>query len=54
MTELYALSSYALDDLVEIWNYIRDDDVTAADRVEAELLETFESLARMPGQGHQN
>ncbi len=52
MKELYALSSYALKDLFEIWNYIRVDNPEAADRVEAELLEKCESLARMPGQGH--
>jgi len=52
MKERYALSSYALDDLVEIWYYIRSDDPEAADRVEAELLNKCDSLARMPGQGH--
>jgi|SRR5579863_716553 len=52
MKELYALSSYALNDLFEIWDYIRADNREAADRVEAELLEKCESLARMPGQGH--
>lgn len=52
MKELYALSSYALNDLYEIWDYIRVDNPEAADRVEAELLEKCESLARMPGQGH--
>ena len=52
MKEWYALSSYALRDLVEIWHYIRRDDPDAADRVEAELLDKCESLARMPGQGH--
>ena len=52
MKELYALSSFALRDLFEIWDYIRRDDPDAADRVEAELLEKCESLARMPGQGH--
>jgi plasmid stabilization system protein ParE len=52
MKELYALSSYALKDLFEIWNYIRVNNPGAADRVEAELLEKCESLARMPGQGH--
>lgn len=51
MKDLYALSSYALRDLVEIWNFIRRDDLDAADRVEAEL-DKCESLARMPGQGH--
>ena len=52
MKEWYALSSYALRDLVEIWPYIRRDDPGAADRVEAGLLDKCESLARMPGQGH--
>lgn len=52
MKELYALSSFALHDLFEIWDYIRQDNPTAADRVEAELLEQCESLARMAGQGH--
>jgi plasmid stabilization system protein ParE len=52
MKELYALSSFAVSDLFEIWDYIRTDDQDAADRVEAEILDTCESLARMPGQGH--
>ena len=52
MKELYALSSYALHDLFEIWDHIRQDSPDAADRVEAELLDKCESLARMPGQGH--
>ena len=50
MKELYALSSYAFDDLFEIWDYIRRDSLETA--VEAELLEKCESLARTPGQGH--
>ncbi len=52
MKERYALSSDALRDLIEIWSFIRRDDPEAADRVESELLEMCESLARMPGQGH--
>lgn len=52
MRELYALSSYALKDLFEIWLYIQADNPEAADRVESELLGKCESLARMPGQGH--
>ncbi len=52
MKELYTLSSYALRDLFDICDYIRQDNPDAADRVEAELLEKCESLARMPGQGH--
>ena len=47
-----SLSSYALGDLVKIWQYIQRDDPEAADRVETELLDKCESPARMPGQGH--
>jgi plasmid stabilization system protein ParE len=52
MKELFALSSYALGDLFEIWQHIRQDNPEVADRVESELLNKCESLARMPGQGH--
>ena len=51
MKELYALSSYALRDLVEIWNYIRRDDPGAADRVESELQDKCESLAGCRAKG---
>ncbi|MBI3694238.1 MAG: type II toxin-antitoxin system RelE/ParE family toxin [Acidobacteria bacterium] len=40
------------EDLFEIWSYIARDSVAAANRVESELFETFEALARTPGQGH--
>jgi len=52
MKELCALSSDALRDLFEIWDYICSDSREAADRVEAELLDKCASLAQMPGQGH--
>jgi len=52
MKEPGGLSSQALHDFFEMWDYIRQDNPAAADRAEAELLETCESLARMPGQGH--
>ena len=45
MKELYALSSYALRDLLELWDYIRKDDPETADRVEAELLRKKRNLA---------
>ena len=48
----YDLSPKAEDDLFEIWSTIAADSVTAADRVEDELLRTFTSLAGFPGQGH--
>ena len=43
MRELYALSSYALADLVEIWFHIRSDNPDAADPVEVELLDKCEA-----------
>ncbi|MEO7649344.1 MAG: type II toxin-antitoxin system RelE/ParE family toxin [Bryobacteraceae bacterium] len=48
----YELSPEAENDMFEIWSAIAEDSVTAADRVEEELLRTFASLADFPGQGH--
>lgn len=39
-------------DLTEIWEYIADDNLDAADRWITHLREAFESLARAPGIGH--
>jgi plasmid stabilization system protein ParE len=49
---LYQVSSEAQDDLFEIWQKIAEDSVDLANRIEAEFYSLFESLARMPGQGH--
>lgn len=38
----------ALSDLEGIWNYISDDSVDAANRVESAILSACESLARHP------
>ncbi|MGH9563007.1 MAG: type II toxin-antitoxin system RelE/ParE family toxin, partial [Terracidiphilus sp.] len=35
-----------------IWEYIAGDDIEAADRWDARLLEAFGMLARAPGIGH--
>ncbi len=48
----YLLSPEADNDLLEIWSWIARDSVELADRVDSELREVFEGLARMPGQGH--
>ena len=48
----YELSPEAENDIFEIWSAIAGDSVTAADRVEDELLRTFASLAGFSGQGH--
>ncbi|MFN0103297.1 MAG: type II toxin-antitoxin system RelE/ParE family toxin [Bryobacteraceae bacterium] len=47
----YELSPEAETDIFEIWRVIAENGVAAANRVEDELLETFGSLARFPGQG---
>ncbi len=49
---LYQISSEAQDDLFEIWQRIAVDSVDLANRIEAEFYSLFDSLARMPGQGH--
>jgi toxin ParE1/3/4 len=48
----YDVSSEAQNDLFEIWERIADDSVTLANRIEDEFHELFDSLGRMPGQGH--
>lgn len=48
----YSISPQAVEDLFEIWQYIAGDSEDAANRVEAEFYQLFDSLARMPGQGH--
>lgn len=48
----YELSAEAQNDMFDIWSRIAADSVTLADRIESELYGVFESLARMPGQGH--
>jgi plasmid stabilization system protein ParE len=48
----YALSSEALVDLDEIWEFIAQDDVEAAGRWIAKLLDTCEIVARNPHVGH--
>lgn len=49
----YLVSPEANSDIFEIWRWIAKDSVELADRVDAELHDIFEALARMPGLGHQ-
>ena len=44
----YQLTPQALGDLDEIWEYIAEDSVKAANRVELAILSACESLARHP------
>ena len=39
-------------DLDEIWEFIRVDNLAAADKVVAEILSVIRSLVSFPGQGH--
>jgi plasmid stabilization system protein ParE len=48
----YVLGRDAEQDLVDLWDYIAEDNVDAADRLIAQLFEVFETLARNPGMGH--
>ena len=39
-------------DLAEIWEYIADEDASAADRMIADIRHTLETLVPFPHQGH--
>jgi plasmid stabilization system protein ParE len=48
----YVLGVGAELDLDEIWEYIAEDNIDAADSWIARLFDAFEALARTPGLGH--
>jgi antitoxin ParD1/3/4/toxin ParE1/3/4 len=48
----YVLSVGAELDLNEIWEYIADDNIDAADRWIGKFFDAFEALANSPGIGH--
>jgi len=48
----YVLSTGAELDLDEIWEYIANDNINAADRWIDKLFDAFEVIARNPGIGH--
>jgi len=52
MEPLYNVSAEAQNDLFEIWRRIAENSVGLANRIEEEFDQLFESLGRMPGQGH--
>jgi len=41
------------DDIFEIWRFIADDNIEAANRVETEIWDAFAELAKFPEMGHQ-
>jgi toxin ParE1/3/4 len=48
----FVLHPEAYADLDEIWEYIADDNLDAADRVIEEIYQTIRSLVAFPHQGH--
>jgi plasmid stabilization system protein ParE len=48
MSTAFQLTPRALDDLSEIWRYIAEDNIGAANRVESAILSACHSLARYP------
>ncbi len=48
----YTLSVDADFDLDDIWEYIAEDNIDAADRWIEKLFDAFEVLGRTPGMGH--
>jgi antitoxin ParD1/3/4/toxin ParE1/3/4 len=48
----FILSPQAFRDIDEIWEFIAEDNLDAADRVRDEIFTACEKLAEMPGMGH--
>lgn len=48
----YILSVDADFDLDDIWEYIAEDNIDAADQWIGKLFDAFEALGRSPGMGH--
>src|SRR5271166_5709540 len=48
----YALHPEARGDLDEIWEFIRAENLAAADKVIAEILDAIDALVPFPGRGH--
>ena len=48
----YIIAPRALADLDDIWLYIAQDSISAADHVLDEIYAAIKKLAQMPGMGH--
>ncbi len=48
----FKLSPEALSDIEEIWEFISNDNLDAADRVRDEIFNACDKLADVPGMGH--
>jgi toxin ParE1/3/4 len=51
---IYRLTKAASEDLLEIWNYIATDNLTAADKLIDDIYEAFDLLAENPEIGRKN
>jgi len=51
MSTPFQLTPRALNDLSDIWEYVAEDNVSAANRVESAILSACNSLARNPKLG---
>lgn len=49
---VYTFSPEARGDLIEIWKYIANDNINAADDVRREIFAAIHRLAKTPGLGH--
>ncbi len=52
MNRLYRLSEAAEIDLLDIWRFIAQDNLSAADRVLDRIYDAFVLLGENPGAGH--
>ncbi len=48
----FRISPEAAANISEIWDFIAEDNVAAAERVRQELQDAIRSLADTPGKGH--
>jgi len=48
----YDLHPEVISDLNEIWEFIADDSIAAADKVNDEILDAIEALVPFPHHGH--
>ena len=48
----FELARCALRDLQDIWEFVSEDSLDAADRLLEEFYRAFDQLAEMPGIGH--
>ncbi len=52
MTKTFKLSPEAQQDLYDIWSYIADDNISAANRVEKDIYDAMNKLSSAPFIGH--